>query len=158
MRKKRIALIVCTLFLFLLTPQQLTASSDGTLQLNQNIIMESDGGTSTSHEFPIRNELFSAKLNELAQEQMENNVIVQREKLDFSEESSNTMYQLDTNESIEKIFVAYQPTVLTSETDKTKKEINIWYWLMGLLAIPLIIGCMILGKRQAKRSVKKKNE
>jgi type VII secretion protein EssA len=155
MQKKvrQMTLVVCLLGVLQGAP--LHASDDGTLQLNPQIMTDSDGGVSISNDFPIRNELFTAELNERTQAQMQDDVVEQRKTLTFSGQHTDALYQLDTSEATERLFMQYQPVVLSTGADETSEEALIWYWLFALLALPLIIVSVTLGKRRAKRSVRK---
>jgi len=148
-------MIVVICLLGALQGAHIYASDDGTLQLNPAIMTDSDGGVSISNDFPIRNELFTTRLNEITKAQMQDNISKQKREVVFSEQGTDALYSLDTDNATQKLFIHYEPVVLNTEADEIMEETNMFYWIFVVFAVPLIIASVSLGKRRAKRSVKK---
>jgi len=154
MKNKLQTVVLLMLIVFLFNEQKLFASDDGSLQLNTQIITESDGGLSISNEFPIRNALFGSEMNRIVEAQISEQQVIQQKGLDFSAIGSDTLYQLDTNKVTKTIFINYQPAVRSAQSDNLGDQVSIWYWLNGILALVVLAGGITLGRRQAKRKVR----
>lgn len=157
--KNRLLLFICmVLGLFFLASPRCFADDNGSLQLNPNVITNSDGGIGTTSDFPIRSQLFTHTIDKLAKEQAQDNVPKQRETLDFSKQTTNTLYNVNTTKVVEQLFVNYKTQVIASSTDTSDSKTMIWYWVISLAAVPLIVLAIFLGRKNAKRSLRKKNE
>lgn len=156
--KKKIIIILLALvcgFIFL-TGRGVFADDNGNLQLDPNVITNSGGGVGTASDFPIRNELFTPALNQTAKEQMQDKVPEQQKTLNFSKPTTNTLYNTNTAQITSQLFANYTPQVITSSADNNSTQSTIWYWLLSLGAIFLVFLAVFLGRKNAKRSLKKK--
>lgn len=132
------------------------ADDNGNLQLDPNVITNSNGGVGTASDFPIRNELFTPVLNQTAKEQMQDQVPEQQKALNFSKQTANTLYDTNTAQVTKQLFVNYNPQVITSNTASSKSQTTLWYWLITVVAFPLVFLAIFLGQKNAKRSLRKK--
>ncbi|URZ02816.1 hypothetical protein CLAUR_028500 [Clostridium felsineum] len=144
--------------LFFLANPPCFADDNGSLQLNPNVITNSDGGIGTTSDFSIRNQLFTPTIDKLAKEQAQDNVPKQRKTLDFSKQTTNTLYNANTKKVVKQLFVDYKPQVIAASTSTSYSKTTIWYWIISLAAVPLIVLAIFLGRKNAKRRLRKKNE
>lgn len=157
--KNRLVLFICMfLGIFFLASPRCFAVDDGSLQLNPNVITDSDGGIGTTSDFLIRSQLFMPTIDKLAKEQAKDNVPKQRETLDFSSKAISTLYNVNTKKVVKQLFVNYNPQVIASSTNISNSKTMIWYWVISLAAVPLIVLAIFLGRKNAKRRLRKKNE
>lgn len=157
--KNRLLLFICiVLGLFFLANPRCFAVDNGSLQLNPNVITNSDGGIGTTSDFQIRNQLFTPTIDKLAKEKAKDNVPKQKKTLDFSKQAINTLYNANTTKVVKQLFVNYKPQVIASNTDTSDSKTMIWYWVISLAAVPLIVLAIFLGRKSAKRRLRKKNE
>lgn len=144
--------------IFFLASPRCFAVDDGSLQLNPKVITNSDGGVGTTSDFAIRNQLFTPKIDKIAKERAKDNVPKQRETLDFSKKAINTLYNVNTKKVVKQLFANYKPQVIESSTNTSHSKTMIWYWVILLAAVPLIVLAIFLGRKNAKRRLRKKNE
>lgn len=156
MNKKIFPFTVLLVSLNLLVGIKSYADDDGNLQLNSNIITNSDGGLSSTKDFPIRNELFTPKINQVVKEQMQDKVIDHKKTLDFSKKDENNLYGANTDKVVKVLFTNYNPQIISSNSENQSSQSTIWYWVVCLGAIPLTVLAVILGQKRAKRNLKKK--
>lgn len=156
MNKKIFPLTVLLVSLNLVVGIKSYAADDGNLQLNSNIITNSDGGLSSTNDFPIRNELFTFKINQVVKEQMQDKIIVHKKTLDFSKKDANNLYDANTDKVVKVLFTDYSPQIISSNSENQKSQSTIWYWVVCIGAIPLTVLAVILGQKRAKRNLKKK--
>ncbi|WP_077836131.1 type VII secretion protein EssA [Clostridium felsineum] len=157
--KNRLLLFISmVLVIFLLANPRCFAEDNGSLQLNPNVITNSDGGIGTTSDFSIRSQLFTPTIDKLAKKQAQDNIPKQRETLDLSKQATNTLYNVNTTKVVKQLFVNYKPQVIASSTNKSDSKTMIWYWVISLAAIPLIVLAIFLGRKNAKRRLRKKNE
>lgn len=154
--KKRKLILLVLLGLSLFLGVKVSADDNGSLELNTNILTNSEGGVGATGDFPIRNELFTDTLNQTAQAQMQDQIPAHRKTLDFSKQADSQLYNTNTERISQKLFTNYQPQVLTSRNSSNNQVTRIWLWLLASLAIPLVILALYLGKQNAKRRLKKK--
>ncbi|KHD34518.1 hypothetical protein NL50_16905 [Clostridium acetobutylicum] len=157
--KSGLLLFICMVLgiVFLASPKCF-AVDNGSLQLNPNVITNSDGGVGTTSDFSIRSQLFTPTIDKIAKEQAHDNVPKQRETLDFSKQAINTLYNANTKKVVEQLFVNYKPQVIASSTSTSDSKTMIWYWVILLAAVPLIVLAIFLGQKNAQRRLRKKNE
>lgn len=156
MNKKIFPFTVLIVSLNLVVGIKSYADDDGNLQLNSNIITNSDGGLSSTTDFPIRNELFTAKINQVVKEQMQDKVIDHKKTLDFSKKDENNLYDTNTDKVVKVLFTNYNPQIISSNSENQRSQSTIWYWVVCFGAIPLTVLAVILGQKRAKRNLKKK--
>ncbi|MDR0300460.1 MAG: type VII secretion protein EssA [Streptococcaceae bacterium] len=157
MKKKTIILFLALLCgVIFLTGRGVFADDNGKLQLDPNVITNSNGGVGTASDFPILGDLFTSGLNQTAKEQMQDKVPEQKKVLDFSKQSANTLYDTNTAQITTQLFVNYSPQVMTSSTDTKNTQSTVWYWLLSLAALPLVFLAIFLGRKNAKRSLRRK--
>lgn len=156
MNKKIFPFTVLIVSLNLIVGIKSYADDDGNLQLNSNIITNSDGGLSSTTDFPIRNELFTAKINQVVKEQMQDKVIDHKKTLDFSKKDENNLYDTNTDKVVKVLFTNYNPQIISSNSENQRSQSTIWYWVVCFGAIPLTVLAVILGQKRAKRNLKKK--
>ncbi|MDG4967423.1 type VII secretion protein EssA [Lactococcus lactis] len=156
MNKKIFPLTTLLVSLNLIVGIKSYAADDGNLKLNSNIITNSDGGVSSTTDFPIRNELFTPKINQVVKEQMQDKVVVHKKTLDFSKGATNALDEANTDQVVKALFINYSPQVMGASLENKSSQSTIWYWVICLGAIPLTIMAVILGQKRAKRNLKKK--
>jgi type VII secretion protein EssA len=144
--------------LIFLTSTQSFADDNRNFQLYSNVITNLDGGIGTTSDFPIRSQLFTPAIDKFAKEQAQDNLPKQRETLNFSKKTTNTLYNLDTTKVVKQLFVSYNPQGIVASEDTSNSKTMIWYWVISLAAIPLIALAILLGRKNGKRSLRKKNE
>lgn len=154
--KKRKVILLGLLGLTLFLGIETYADYNGSLELNQNILTNSEGGVGTTGDFPIRNTLFTDEMNQTVKAKMQDQIPAHRKTLDFSQERVSQLYNRNTERISQKLFTNYQPQVLTRGNSSNNQVIRIWLWLLASLAIPLVILALYLGKQNAKRRLKKK--
>lgn len=135
MKKKIITLLAISYSLIFLVGKVAFATDNGNLQLDPNVITKSNGGVGTTSDFPIRNELFTPALNQVVKEQMQDKVPEQQKALNFSKQTTNTLYDTNTAQITKKLFVNYKPQIITSNTDNISTQTTLWYWLFSIIAI-----------------------
>jgi type VII secretion protein EssA len=159
MKKKKVLLLAFFISLFLLGGLKANkgyADDNGSLQLDPNIITNSNGGVGNTSGFPIVGELFTPTMDQTVKDQMKDNIPEQRKALDFSKKAVNTLYTTDTTKITQQLFVNYKPQVITANRTDTNSQSTLWYGLLSLLGLPLIVLAIFLGRKNAKRSLKKK--
>ena len=144
--------------LFFFATPRCFADDNGSLQLNTDVITNSNGGVGTTSDFQIRNQLFTPTIDKIAKEQAQDNVPKQRETLDFSKETTNALYNVNTTKVVKQLFVNYNPQVIASSTNTSNSKTMFWYWVISLVAVPLIVLAIFLGRKNANRRLRKKNE
>jgi type VII secretion protein EssA len=156
MNKKIFPLTALLVSLNLIVGIKSYADDDGNLKLNSNIITNSDGGVSSTTDFPIRNELFTPKINQVVKEQMQDKIVVHKKTLDFSKGAANALDEANTDKVVKELFTSYSPQVIGSSSENQNSQSTLWYWVVCLGAIPLTVLAVILGQKKAKRNLKKK--
>lgn len=155
--KNSLLLFICMfLGIFFLASPRCFAVDNGSLQLNPNVITNSDGGIGTTSDLPIRSQLFTPTIEKLAKEQAKDNVPKQREALDFSKQAISTLYNVNTTKIVKKLFVNYNPQIIASSTNTSHSKTMIWYWVISLATVPLIVLAIFLGRKNARRRLRKK--
>ncbi|MFC4652337.1 type VII secretion protein EssA [Lactococcus nasutitermitis] len=156
MKKTHIILLaLCCSFIFLISIKS-KADDNGSLQLNSNVVTNSNGGVGTGSEFPIRNALFTTAMNQKVKAQMQDKIPEQQKALNFSKQTVNSLYNTDTSKITKALFVDYKPQVIASSTNENNTQKTLWYWLLLIIAIPLVFLAVFLGRKNAKRSLRKK--
>ena len=157
--KNSLLLFICMfLGIFFLASPRCFAVDNGSLQLNPNVITDSDGGIGTTSDFSIRNQLFTPAIEKNAKKQARDNVPKQREILDFSSKATNTLYNVNTKKVVKQLFINYKPQVIVSSISTSHSKTMIWYWVISIAAVPLIVLAIFLGRKNAKRRLRNKNE
>lgn len=157
MKKLKKLLLYSAMLLLLIDPLFVRAESDGSLQLNSDMITNQSIGGATSSDFVIRSQLFSKRMMEKVQEkeqrEAENIKIIQN--VDFNQESQNKLFQANYQSLKTELFKDYnQKNIGTSEL-QTKMN-NRGMLILMILALPLMILTAYSAKRFTRR--KRKNE
>lgn len=153
---KKLSLYSVTLIL-LTTPLLVVAESDGSLQLDSDMITNQAGGGSTSSDFTFRSQLFSKQINEKVKEkekrEAENTQLIQN--VDFNQASQNKLYQVNYQGLKTELFKSYNQTTIGTNESETKMN-NKGVLILMILALPLLILTAYIAKRFTRR--KRKNE
>lgn len=153
---KKLSLYSATLIL-LTVPLFVVAESDGSLQLDSDMITNQAGGGSTSSDFTFRSQLFSKRINEKVQEKVkreaENTQLIQN--IDFNQASQNKLYQVNYQGLKTELFKNYNQTTIGTSESQTKMN-NRGVLILMILALPLLILTAYIAKRFTRR--KRKNE
>lgn len=153
---KKLSLYSATLIL-LTVPLFALAESDGSLQLDSDMITNQAGGNSTSSDFTVRSLLFSKRINEKVKEkekrEAENTQIIQN--VDFNQASQNKLYQVNYQGLKTELFKSYNQTTIGTNESETKMN-NRGVLILMILALPLLILTAYIAKRFTRR--KRKNE
>ena len=131
MKKRKVFLIFSGLFLFFYSPFVVLADSDGSLQLNSDMITTQSGAGSSTSDFAIRSQLFSKDLDKKTQEKARNTEEATKHvnDIDFSKKSQNKLYKTNYQSLKTKLF-----------RDESKKDSkNNGMLILLLLTLPLII-------------------
>jgi len=153
---KKLSLYSATLIL-LTAPLFVRAESDGSLQLDSDMITNQAGGSSTSSDFTVRSQLFSKRINEKVQEkekrEAENTKTIQN--VDFNQASQNKLYQVNYQGLKTELFKDYNQTNIGTGEAQTKTN-NRGVLILMILALPLMILTAYSAKRLTRR--KRRNE
>lgn len=153
---KKLSLYSAT-FILLTAPLFVRAESDGSLQLDSDMITNQAGGSSTSSDFTVRSQLFSKRINEKVQEkekrEAENTKTVQN--VDFNQASQNKLYQVNYQGLKTELFKDYNQTNISISEAQTKTN-NRGVLILMILALPLMILTAYSAKRLTRR--KRRNE
>lgn len=153
---KKLSLYSATLIL-LTAPLFVRAESDGSLQLDSDMITNQAGGSSTSSDFTVRSQLFSKRINEKVQEkekrEAENTKTIQN--VDFNQASQNKLYQVNYQGLKTELFKDYNQTNIGTGEAQTKTN-NREVLILMILALPLMILTAYIAKRLTRR--KRRNE
>lgn len=98
MKKRKVFLIFSGLFLFFYSPFVVLADSDGSLQLNSDMITTQSGAGSSISDFAIRSQLFSKDLDKKTQEKARNTEEATKHvnDIDFSKKNvKNKLYKTE---------------------------------------------------------------
>lgn len=145
------------MLLLLIDPLFVRAESDGSLQLNSDMITNQSIGGATSSDFAIRSQLFSKKMLEKVQEkeQREAEKIKTIQNVDFNQESQNKLFQANYQRIKTELFKDYNQTNIGTSEAQTKMN-NRGMLILMILALPLMILTAYSAKRFTRR--KRKNE
>lgn len=157
MKKLKKLLLYSAMLLLLIDPLFVRAESDGSLQLNSDMITNQSIGGATSSDFAIRSQLFSKRMMEKVQEkeqrEAENIKIIQN--VDFNQESQNKLFQANYQRIKTELFKNYDQTNIGTSELQTKMN-NRGMLILMILALPLMILTAYSAKRFTRR--KRKNE
>lgn len=140
MKKRKVFLIFSGLFLFFYSPFVVLADSDGSLQLNSDMITTQSGAGSSTSDFAIRSQLFSKDLDKKTQEKARNTEDATKHvnDIDFSKKSQNKLYKTNYQSLKTKLFRDYSQTNVAS-TESKKDSKNNGMLILLLLTLPLMI-------------------
>lgn len=157
MKKLKKLLLYSAMLLLLIDPLFVRAESDGSLQLNSDMITNQSIGGATSSDFAIRSQLFSKKMLEKVQEkeQREAEKIKTIQNVDFNQESQNKLFQANYQRIKTELFKDYNQTNIGTSEAQTKMN-NRGMLILMILALPLMILTAYSAKRFTRR--KRKNE
>ncbi|MCL2113903.1 MAG: type VII secretion protein EssA [Streptococcaceae bacterium] len=155
MKKRQLIILGIAFSSLLAGSAQSFADDNGSLQLNPNVITNSDGG-GTASDFPIRSQLFTPEIEKVAKAQEKDDISKQKEFLNFSDTSNNILYNTNTTKIVKQLFVDYQPQVISSNKNDNHSKTTIVYWIIFIIAFPLIFLAVLLGRKNAKRSIRRK--
>ncbi|GAB2026852.1 type VII secretion protein EssA [Lactovum odontotermitis] len=155
MKKRKYLMFIVFSTVFLQGPGISAATNDGQLVLDPNIITNSGGGIGTTGDFPVRNQLFTPELDQLASLQREDQIPEQQKRLNFTEQA--VLYDTDMTKVTKTLFTAdYQPLVIKTGTGEGKRSNALWYGLIIVVGAILTVLAVILGRWRAKRRVRRK--
>ncbi|MDN3201196.1 type VII secretion protein EssA [Enterococcus faecalis] len=157
MKKLKKLLLYSAILLLLIDSLFVRAESDGSLQLNSDMITNQSIGGTTSSDFAIRSQLFSKRMMEKVQEkeqrEAENIKIIQN--VDFNQENQNKLFQANYQRIKTELFKNYDQTNIGTSKLQTKMN-NRGMLILMILALPLMILTTFIAKRFTRR--KRKNE
>jgi type VII secretion protein EssA len=131
------------------------ASDDGSLQLDANVITNSDGGTTTNADFSIKGQLFGKALTRATKDETLKQVDMKRAAINFTKgQESNGFF--DNYDIEEKLFDHYHPVVLTTDNKDKQSVSNRWYLVIVMIVIPIFGLSMVLGTRHARKRMIKR--
>ena len=153
---KKLSLYSATLIL-LTAPLFVRAESDGSLQLDSDMITNQAGGSSTSSDFTVRSLLFSKRINEKIQEKEKREAEYTKtiQNVDFNQASQNKLYQVNYQGLKTELFKDYNQTNIGTSEAQTKTN-NRGVLILMVLALPLMILTAYSAKRLTRR--KRRNE
>ncbi|GAB2027193.1 type VII secretion protein EssA [Lactovum odontotermitis] len=158
--KRRQALLFslfCGLLLFISIRSY--AENDGRLHLDPNIITNSGGGIGTVGDYPIRNELFTPEMDQLAKAQDKEKISGQQKSLNFSGLQEDVLYATNTEKVTKKLFTAdYQPQVIKASAGRQKNSNALWYGLIIIVGVLFALLAIFLGKKNAERNLRKRRK
>ncbi|MEE8738104.1 MAG: hypothetical protein SOI66_04255 [Bifidobacterium sp.] len=138
-----------------------SADGGGVVGFDPNVITNSGGSVGVTSDFPVRDELFTPALNRAAAKRMVDRTISRRRALDFSKRTVNVSYSTNTNSVVSRLFVDYESQMVgaaraTNGTGGGTGIVSaVWYWAVGVTAIPLLAGAVMLGRWTARRRASK---
>ena len=149
-------LFLSGVFLILISPLGVHADSDGSLQLNSDMITNQSGGTSSVSDFAIRSQLFSKDLEAKVEEksQKEANATKSIQNADFNQRQLNRLYQVNHQNVKTELFIHYGPTGFASDETYTQNATRGMLILL-FLAVPLLVLTGFVAKRFARRKRRK---
>ncbi len=156
MKKLKKLMLYSAIFFLLTVPLFVRAESNGSLQLNSDMITNQSIGGATSSDFIIRSQLFSKRMMEKVQEKeqrdAENTKIIQN--VDFNQASQNKLFQVNYQGLKTELFKSYNQTTIGSGEAQSKTN-NRGVLILMILALPLLILTAYIAKRFTRRKRKK---
>lgn len=156
MKKQKVFLILSGLLFLFYSPFVVFADSDGSLQLNSDMItMQSGAGSSTS-DFAIRSQLFSKDLDDKTQEKAKSAEEVTKHinEINFNKKSQNHLYQTNYQSLKTELFKNYSQTNVTSD-DETQASKNVGLFILLIIALPLMILTGVVARSLTRRKRRK---
>ena len=135
------------IFLSIMIFKPIIYASNGSLDLNQEVITNSQMQGGSSSDFMIRGQLFSEELNIKSKEAKAAEKIYSNSKhiIDFSKSKRrNDMHK----SSKELLFQEYHPSVIDSSADRQKNASISFYLFFSIGAVFLIAIGVFFGKKQ----------
>jgi type VII secretion protein EssA len=157
---KKIFFFACFLVIVLVLSMMQTAYGDSSegLQLNEEMITNSDAGVGGAGDFPIRNQLFSPEMKLAVKKEKgasEKRMQKTVKEMDFKTVVLHAHYRTDTSKVEKQLFVDYRPAALNTGGMKMKKKNNFWYIFIVAIGLPLAFGAACLGRWSAGRRRRK---
>lgn len=151
---------VCVLFavILLCNVQVVCADSNGNLQLNDDMITNSNMGTGGSGDFPIRSQLFSPEINEAVNKEKSAIKKLNQKavaKIKFESVILNADYQTDVDQTVDQLFVDYSPAPLDNIDTQIETGNHLWYIPIIAIGVPLVFLAALLGWWNAGRKRRK---
>lgn len=158
MKKQRLFILFIGLLVLFCNPFIGYADSDGSLQLNSDLITTQSGEGATTSEFAIRAKLFSKDLDNKTQDKIKNSEKVTEHiaNIDFNNKSQNKLYKTNYRSIKTELFKNYSQTNVSTDDSKKTSSIN-GMLILFILAIPLLVLTGVVARNLTRRK-RKNNE
>lgn len=156
MKKQKVFFIFSGLLFLFYSPFAVSADSDGSLQLNSDMITTQSGAGSSTSDFAIRSQLFSKDLDKKAQEKVKSGEEATKhiDEIDFNKESQNKLYKANYQSLKTELFKNYSQTnVASNDSKKTSK--NNGMLILLIMALPLMILTGVVARSLTRRKRRK---
>lgn len=156
MKKQKVFFIFSGLLFLFYSPFAVSADSDGSLQLNSDMITTQSGAGSSTSDFAIRSQLFSKDLDKKAQEKVKSGEEATKhiDEIDFNKESQNKLYKANYQSLKTELFKNYiQTNVASNDSKETSK--NNGMLILLIMALPLMILTGVVARNLTRRKRRK---
>lgn len=156
MKKQKVFFILSGLLFIFYSPFVVFADSDGSLQLNSDLITTQSGAGSSTSDFAIRSQLFSKDLDNKMQEKAKSAEEVTKHinEINFNKKSQNHLYQTNYQSLKTELFKNYSQTNVASNDSKEASKNNGMLILL-ILALPLMILTGVVARSLTRRKRRK---
>lgn len=156
MKKYNIYSVFVGLCFLFYNPFTALADSDGSLQLNSDIITAQSKGEGGNSEFAIRAKLFSNELTKKTQEKAKNAASIPNyiNDINFDQRHVNKLYQENYQSLKSDLFKNYNQTHIgTTELEQSSEKKSLL--LLLILALPLMILTGLVARSWTRRKRRK---
>lgn len=156
MKKQKVFFILSGLLFIFYSPFVVFADSDGSLQLNSDMITTQSGAGSSTSDFAIRSQLFSKDLDNKTHEKAKSAEEVTKHinEIDFNKKSQNQLYQTNYRNLKTELFKNYSQTNVTSDDEKQVSK-NVGMFILLMIALPLMILTGVIARNLTRRKRRK---
>lgn len=156
MKKQKVFFILSGLLFIFYSPFVVFADSDGSLQLNSDMITTQSGAGSSTSDFAIRSQLFSKDLDNKTQEKAKSAKEVTKyiNEINFNKKSQNQLYQTNYQSLKTELFKNYSQTNVASNDSKGTSKNN-GVLILLIMALPLMILTGVVARSLTRRKRRK---
>ncbi|MEY8443302.1 type VII secretion protein EssA [Lactococcus ileimucosae] len=156
MKKHKFLWFFGVLFFLTYSSVSVQGDSDGSLQLQSEMITNQSGGGASVSEFGIRSQLFSTPLyeKEKEKEKQEAETLKHVQAIDFNKNSQNKLYKTNVQNVRTELFKDYKQANVASTSLNTEAKTKGMLVLL-IVAIPLMVLTGFVARRFARRKRKR---
>ena len=156
MKKVKSLLFFSGLFFLLCVPLSVCADSDGSLQLNSNLITNQSGENSGASDFEIRAQLFSKDLEQKTEDKAKQEAEITKviDTIDFNQDSQNELYKMSYRSVKMKLFKDYRQADIISN-DLNSQSSTKGVIIILILTMPLLVLTGFIARMFARRKRRK---
>ena len=156
MKKHKFLWFFGVLFFLACSSASVLGDSDGSLQLQSEMITNQSGGGASVSEFGIRSQLFSTSLYEKEEEKEKQvaETLKHVQAIDFNKNSQNKLYKTNVQNVRTELFKDYKQANVASTSSGTEVKTK-GILVLLILAIPLMVLTGFAARRFARRKRKR---